>query len=296
MSRPTMRTYRIRDCAGAVIAEHVRVDLPGGKKAVTWRLPGGTTGDGLMGLSVSDLPLYGTHLLPRVEPGRVVVLTEGEKATEALWSIGIAAVGTVTGAASTPGEDALSVLLPYDAVTWEDHDGAGEGHMARTVARLLRIGGRARRLLWGAEKGDDAADFIARGGTRVTADLLIDAAEPWRIDPADPPRRPIRPVYDIGAEHWRVDAARAQLVDVVEAKLGPPIKKAGRSLLWRCPFHAGDNDPSFKVDTREPFYICFGCPAKGDVFTFLRETEGQDFKTALRELAPPRLLGAAIPW
>lgn len=291
-----MRTYRIRDTSGAVIAEHVRVDLPGGKKDVKWRLPGGDTRAGLMGLSVSDLPLYGTHLLPRVEPGRVVVLTEGEKAAEALWSLGIPAVGTVTGASATPGEDAMSALLPYDAVTWEDHDMAGEQHMARSVARLLRTGGRARRVLWGSEKGDDAADFVARGGTRGTAQLLIDAAAPWRVDPADPPRRRIRPVYDVGSEHWRVDQARAQLVDVVEAKLGPHVRKDGRSLFWHCPFHQGDRDPSFKVDLKEPFYRCFGCQAKGDVFTFLRETEGRDFKTALAELAPPKLLGAAIPW
>lgn len=293
-----MRTYRIRDLAGAVIAEHVRIEMPGGKKGMAWKLPGHSTGEGLMGLTTAELPLYGAHMLARIEPGRAIVVTEGEKAAEALWGLGLDAVGTVTGASSTPNEDALSPLLPYDVVLWPDHDEAGAKHMHRVAARLLRIGGRARLLTWGTEKGDDAADFVERGGTRVPADALIRAAEPiTKADiPETPPPRLVRPSYESSTEHWRVDQARAQLVDVVGAKLGPPRKKDGRSLFWHCPFHQGDRDPSFKVDTREPFYRCFGCDARGDVFTFLRETEGRDFKTALRELAPPRLLGAAIPW
>lgn len=293
-----MRTYGIRDLTGAVIAEHVRVDLPGGKKDVKWRIPGHSTYEGLMGLSVSDLPLYGTHLLPRVETGRTVIVTEGEKATEALWSLGIDAVGTVTGAGSTPGEDALGVLLPYDVILWPDKDTPGQSHMTRVAARLLRLGGAARLLDWGSEKGDDADDCVRAGGTRVTIELLIRAAEPILVAdiPEAPRLRSVRPSYEPSGEQWRVDQARVQLVDIVEARLGAPAKKAGRSLLWHCPFHNGDREPSFKVDLREPFYRCFGCDARGDVFTFLRETEGRDFKTALRELAPPRLLGAAIPW
>lgn len=293
-----MRTYRIRDIAGATIAEHVRVDLPGGKKGMAWKLPGHPTSEGLRGLSVSDVPLYGTQMLARIESGRTIVVTEGEKAAEALWGLGLDALGTVTGASSTPGEDALSVLLPYDVVLWPDHDDAGAKHMQRVATRLLRLGGRVRLLTWGTEKGDDAADFAGRGGTRVTADMLIRSAEPilHATVPETSPVRPVRPSYASSGEHWRVDQARAQLVDVVESKLGAPRKKDGRSLFWHCPFHQGDREPSFKVDTREPFYRCFGCDARGDVFTFLRETEGLDFKTALRELAPPRLLGAAIPW
>lgn len=282
-----MRTvFGIRDTVGTLVAEHVRVELPTGKR-MYWQLPGGDPRDGLGGLSTSDLPLYGSEYLGQYPAGGAVVVTEGERACEALWSLGIPAVATVTGASGTPGEDALAVLLPFDVATWEDRDATGEQHMSRSVARLLRVGGRARRIIWGSEKGDDAADFLARGGTRVTADLLIAGATAWRIDPADPPRRPIRPVYDVGTEHWRVDSARAKLVDVVEARLGPPAKKAGRSLLWHCPFHQGDRDPSFKVDLREPFYRCFGCPARGDIFTFLQATEGVEFKDALRELAPP---------
>lgn len=292
-----MRTYRIRDASGGVVAEHIRTELPGGRKGMAWRVPGHPAADGLLGLRTADLPLYGTHLLAQLEPGRTVVVTEGEKAAEALWSLRLPAVGTVTGAASTPGEDALSVLLPYDVVTWEDHDEAGTRHMERLASALRRLGGSARRLIWSgaSEKGDDAADFVARGGTRVTAELMLGAALPWVITVEPERQRAVRPAYE-RQDGYRVEQARSHLLQVVESKLGPHRKRVGRSLFWPCPFHAGDREPSFKVDTREPFFRCFGCGARGDVFTFLRTIEGVEFKDALRELAPPKLLGAAIPW
>lgn len=278
-----MRTvYRVRDISGEVIAEHVRVVLPGGKKNMYWQSPGCDPRDGLMGLGTPDLPLYGTERLPRVAIGDVVVVTEGEKSAEALWSLGIHAVATVTGASSTPGEDALSVLLPFDVVLWPDFDEAGDRHMTRVAASLLRLDGRARRLTWGHEKGDDAADFVARGGTRVTADLLVQAATPWVVELAAPIRM-LRPSYR--DDDSRVTAAKSHLVEVVSQKLGAPKRQDSRSMWWCCPFHS-ERSASFKVDLREPFYRCFGCDARGDVFTFLREIEGRDFKTALGELAP----------
>lgn len=289
-----MRTvYPIIDTRGVVIAEHVRVDLPTGKR-MYWQLPGCDPRDGLGGLSTSDLPLYNWHRNAYLTIGQTVVVTEGEPACDALRWMEVAALGTVTGASSTPGEDALSPLLPFDVVLWPDHDEPGEQHMTRVAAALIRLGGRARRLRWGRKKGDDAADFVARGGTRSTLDLLIAAATPWLMEsPAQ--KTAVRPSYE-QYDDGRVTTARSHLLQVVEGKLGPPRRKDGRSLFWCCPFHQGDRDPSFKVDLKEPFYRCFGCEARGDVFTFLREIEGRDFKDALRELAPPRLLGAAIPW
>ena len=50
-----------------------------------------------------------------------------------------------------------------------------------------------------------------------------------------------------------------------------------------CPFH-DERTPSFGIDPGEKVYHCFGCQA-GDVFTFVQETEGVDFKGALELLA-----------
>src|SRR5437588_7996169 len=51
-----------------------------------------------------------------------------------------------------------------------------------------------------------------------------------------------------------------------------------------CPFH-DERTPSFGLDPVQKVYHCFGCQASGDVFTFVQETEGVDFKGALELLA-----------
>src|SRR6478672_9272933 len=51
-----------------------------------------------------------------------------------------------------------------------------------------------------------------------------------------------------------------------------------------CPFHE-ERTPSFGIDPTQKVYYCFGCQASGDVFTFVQETEGVDFKEALELLA-----------
>ena len=51
-----------------------------------------------------------------------------------------------------------------------------------------------------------------------------------------------------------------------------------------CPFH-DERTPSFGIDPSQKVYYCFGCQAAGDVFTFVQETEGVDFKGSLELLA-----------
>jgi DNA primase len=51
-----------------------------------------------------------------------------------------------------------------------------------------------------------------------------------------------------------------------------------------CPFH-DERTPSFGIDPVQKVYHCFGCQASGDVFTFVQETEGLDFKGSLELLA-----------
>ena len=50
----------------------------------------------------------------------------------------------------------------------------------------------------------------------------------------------------------------------------------------KCPFHSGDNTPSMKV--YKDGYHCYGCGANGDIFTFVQEYEGINFKTAFQKL------------
>jgi len=62
------------------------------------------------------------------------------------------------------------------------------------------------------------------------------------------------------------------------------IEKSGRSYKARCPFH-NEKTPSFFISPERGGYYCFGCGAKGDIFSFVEQFEGLDFKGALKVLA-----------
>jgi DNA primase len=62
------------------------------------------------------------------------------------------------------------------------------------------------------------------------------------------------------------------------------IDRAGSNLKAKCPFH-NEKTPSFFISPDRGTYYCFGCGASGDIFTFVEEFEGLDFKGALKMLA-----------
>jgi DNA primase len=72
-------------------------------------------------------------------------------------------------------------------------------------------------------------------------------------------------------------------IELVSART--ELRRAGPSSYeGLCPFH-DERTPSFGIDPGQKVYYCFGCQASGDVFTFVQETEGVDFKGALELLA-----------
>jgi len=76
--------------------------------------------------------------------------------------------------------------------------------------------------------------------------------------------------------------AAADMVAVVSERT--QLRKAGARYMGRCPFHE-ERTPSFSVNAVDKFYYCFGCGAKGDLITFVRETEQLDFAGAIEWLA-----------
>src|SRR3989442_12929060 len=76
--------------------------------------------------------------------------------------------------------------------------------------------------------------------------------------------------------------AAVDMVAVVSART--PLRKTGGRYLGRCPFHE-ERTPSFSVNAADKLYYCFGCGAKGDLITFVRETEQLDFTGAIEWLA-----------
>jgi DNA primase len=88
---------------------------------------------------------------------------------------------------------------------------------------------------------------------------------------------------------------RLTLSDVVGRKVLWDRRKsnAAKGDFWApCPFHQ-EKTPSFHVDDRKGFYYCFGCQAKGDAITFVKDIENVSFIEAVEKLA--RDAGIAMP-
>jgi len=75
---------------------------------------------------------------------------------------------------------------------------------------------------------------------------------------------------------------RLSIEEVVSSYI--KLEKVGSNLKARCPFH-NEKTPSFFVSRDRGNYYCFGCGAKGDIFTFVEEFEGLDFRGSLKLLA-----------
>ncbi len=75
---------------------------------------------------------------------------------------------------------------------------------------------------------------------------------------------------------------RLSIVDVVSSYM--TIEKAGKNYKARCPFH-NEKTPSFSISPDRGMYYCFGCGAKGDIFSFVEHFEGTDFLGSLKILA-----------
>lgn len=76
--------------------------------------------------------------------------------------------------------------------------------------------------------------------------------------------------------------ANSDIVAVISEHV--QLKRVGRRWQGLCPFHQ-EKSGSFSVNAEEKLYYCFGCGAKGDVITFVREVEHLDFVGAVEKLA-----------
>jgi DNA primase len=88
---------------------------------------------------------------------------------------------------------------------------------------------------------------------------------------------------------------RLSLAQVVGRKVVWDMRKSnqGKGDMWApCPFHQ-EKSASFHVDDRKGFYYCFGCHAKGDAISFVKETENVGFMEAVEILA--REAGMPVP-
>ncbi|MCC1482343.1 DNA primase [Roseibaca sp. Y0-43] len=88
---------------------------------------------------------------------------------------------------------------------------------------------------------------------------------------------------------------RVSISSIVGRKVIWDMRKSNQAKgdFWApCPFHQ-EKTASFHVDDRKGFYYCFGCHAKGDALTFLRESENMSFMEAVELMA--REAGLPMP-
>lgn len=166
--------HEIRDADGTLAAVHCRQGSGTGKR-VWWETSEGKSGLG--GRKVTELPLFGAHLLPD-DKTIPIILCEGEKAADVLIRAGIPAVGTVCGASSAPSDGSLHPLIGRPVYLWPDNDDPGRQHMARIAEALTRLGCHGIRVIDWKNAGDkeDAADLLAMEGWRDDFDVLLDEA------------------------------------------------------------------------------------------------------------------------
>lgn len=91
-----------------------------------------------------------------------------------------------------------------------------------------------------------------------------------------------------------IEAARARHpLAEVSARTGIECYRSGGSATVRCPLPSHghpDRTPSLRLHLDDGFFSCFGCGAKGDVVEWVRQTEGVDWREAIRILDARRPL------
>jgi DNA primase len=75
---------------------------------------------------------------------------------------------------------------------------------------------------------------------------------------------------------------RLTITDVLSTYI--TVIASGTNYKAKCPFH-NERSASFSISPDRGLYYCFGCGAKGDIFTFVEAFEGVDKKGALKILA-----------
>jgi DNA primase len=76
--------------------------------------------------------------------------------------------------------------------------------------------------------------------------------------------------------------AKCNIVDIIGRVVD--LKKKGINHVGLCPFHR-EKTPSFIVSEERQTFTCYGCGAKGDVISFVQQSENMTFMEAAERLA-----------
>jgi RecA-family ATPase len=154
----TKRRYKTQDAKGKTYSIH-RVDAQGKRIA------------GLKDTRI--VPYQLPELLDAKTAGRAIYLVEGEKAADALVSIGAIATTSHTGAGSWP-EEITQYFAGANIVVIPDNDEPGRRYAKRAISRLLPVVKSIRYLdLDLMVEGDDAYEWVhhAKGTRKELAEM-----------------------------------------------------------------------------------------------------------------------------
>ena len=115
-------------------------------------------------------------LLDAKTAGRIIYLAEGEKAVDALTSLGVAATTAHSGAGHWP-ESITEYFAGANVVILPDNDLSGWSYARKAAEAILPIAKAVKVVDLGLqEQGDDAYEFIEAGGGRSELAALVKAA------------------------------------------------------------------------------------------------------------------------
>src|SRR5687767_9252612 len=77
---------------------------------------------------------------------------------------------------------------------------------------------------------------------------------------------------------------REHPMETVAARYGVELRRSGRALVGRCPFHEDRGRPNLYVYPDQDRWFCYRCNEGGDALTWVQRIERVDFLTAVERL------------
>jgi len=213
----------------------------------------------------STAQLYCGHLIKNKNK---IVITEGELDALVLWSQGIPAVSTTSGAISAYKDEWVELLKDKDLYICYDNDEAGR----KGAAKLKKQLPNATVLFINGVK--DISEYYEKHGEVKSLFKLTKGTLP-EIETQQPTPTPQKTNYSD---------------DRVEKAKDIPItqyQKFNKDKKINCIFHNEDT-PSLAYNPKTNTYKCFGCGEFGDSIAFYMKLFNVDFMEALNQMVGPK--------
>jgi hypothetical protein len=212
--------YQDEDRVTVFVKHRLRV----GESGKTYRLYKVDT-DGKRYPTLGDariVPYKLPELLDAKTAGRIIYLAEGEKAVDALMSLGVVATTAHSGAGHWP-EAITEYFAGANVVILPDNDLSGWSYARKAAEAILPIAKALKVVDLGLqEQGDDAYEFIEAGGGRAELAALVKAAP--KINSVDDVTIPER--LQAIQPNAPIDVPQPQVEDIAKEFAPDPPKEA----------------------------------------------------------------------